>query len=61
LSGSITTRNFSFDIAIATFFLLGSAASGLKPCMTKPLTLPWYRRSKMASTSYAPSRLGSQS
>src|SRR5215475_12104372 len=30
-SGSITTRNFSFDSAAITFFLLGADISGLKP------------------------------
>ena len=45
------TKYFNLDIAMLTFFLFGSAASGLKPWQTKPLTLPWCIRSKIASTS----------
>src|SRR5262245_15199658 len=60
-SGSITTRNFSFDIAVESFFWFGSAASGLKPWHRKPFILPWYIISKIAITSYAVSRFGNQS
>ena len=39
-SGSITTRNFSFAMATLIFFLLGNAASGLKPWHRKPFIRP---------------------
>ena len=34
------TRYFSFDNAALIFFLLGNAASGLKPCVMKPFIRP---------------------
>src|SRR5262249_10397570 len=59
-SGSMTTRYFSFAIAALSFFLLGSAASGLKPWQRKPFILPRCISSNMCRMSYARSRFGSQ-
>ena len=45
------TRYFSLDSAVPSFFLLGTAAIGLKPWHRKPVILPWNMLSNMASTS----------
>ena len=50
-SGSMTTRNFSFESASMFFALFGAAASGLKPWQMYPFIFPWCMRSNTARRS----------
>src|ERR1700755_969156 len=50
-SGSITTRNFSFESAVVIFLRLGNDSRGLKPWQKYPYILPSCISSKAPSRS----------